>query len=130
MARFGLVGRRRALRRASRAVRNVLAAALGPVLTVGGMALPSGAMAAVGVAGVTAAVAASAVAVAPAARAGTPPGKALVLLQNGESTAPETTALQASSARNHWASSVVVPAGRPFCADGISNMKVSVISAG
>lgn len=44
----------RAWRRLRGAVRNALAAGLGPVLTVGGTALPSGAMVAAGVAGVAA----------------------------------------------------------------------------
>jgi RHS repeat-associated protein len=65
------------------------------VLTAGGLALPPAAVAAAVVAG-AAAVAAAGVAAAPAANAATPPGKALVLLQNGEATAPETTALQAA----------------------------------
>jgi hypothetical protein len=72
----------------------VIAASLGPVLTAGGMALPPAAVAAAAVAG--AAAVAAAVAAAPVAKAATPPGKALVLLQNGETTAPETTALRAA----------------------------------
>jgi RHS repeat-associated protein len=74
----------------------MLAASLGPVLTAGGMALPPAAVAAAAVTG-AAVVAAASVAAAPVAKAATPTGngKALVLLQNGETTAPETTPLQA-----------------------------------
>lgn len=82
--------------RLCRSVRQALAIASAPVLTAGGLALPSAVAVASGT-GVTAAVAVSSVAAAPAARAVTSGnGKALVLLQNGESTAPETTALQAA----------------------------------
>jgi RHS repeat-associated protein len=95
VARRGFAGLRRAFRRISRPVRSVLAVALGPVLTAGGMALPSGAMVAAGAAGVTAVVAAS-VATAPATRAATVTGPVLVLLQNGEVTAPETTVLRSA----------------------------------
>jgi RHS repeat-associated protein len=88
-----LLGRRRP----GQAARKLTAAGLGPLLAAGGMTLPPVAAAAAGVAAV-AAVAASSVAAAPAAKASTPTGngKALVLLQNGETTAPETTALQAA----------------------------------
>jgi RHS repeat-associated protein len=95
----------------------VLATGLGPVLAVGGMSLPSGAMVAAGVAGVIAAVAASAVAAAPAARAVSLPGKALVLLQNGETTAPETTALQAAG----WTVDQATPA--QWLADSAATFK-------
>jgi hypothetical protein len=90
------------------AVHRVLTASLGPVLAAGGMALPPVAVAAAGVAAVTAAVAVSSVAAAPAAKAATPPGngQALVLLQNGESTAPEKTALQAAG----WTVTQATPA--------------------
>jgi RHS repeat-associated protein len=111
------VYRSRAWRRLRGAARNALATILGPVVTVGGMALPSGAMVAAGVAGVTAAAVATGVAAAPAARAATPPGKALVLLQNGESTAPETTALQAVG----WTVDQATPA--QWLADSASTFK-------
>ena len=82
-------------------MRRALAVSLGPVMMATGLAAPPVALAAVAVAG-TAAVVASNVAAAPAARAAVKPatptgnGRALVLLQNGETTAPETTALQAA----------------------------------
>jgi RHS repeat-associated protein len=115
VARFSFAGRRHALRRAARAVRNVLAAGLGLVLTAGGMALPPAAVA-VAVAGATA-VAVGGVAAAPTARAATPPGKALVLLQNGESTAPETTALRATG----WTVDQATPA--QWLADSATTFK-------
>ena len=115
MAAMVPVRRSRAWRRLCGAVRNALATGLGPVLTVGGMSLPSGAMVAAGVAGVTAAVAAAAAA--PAAFAVTPPGKALVLLQNGETTAPETTALQAAG----WTVDQATPA--QWVADSAATFK-------
>jgi trimeric autotransporter adhesin len=71
--------------------RRVLAAALGPVLAAGTSLTPAVAVAA----GVTAAAAVAAVAHAPAAKA-SPSGSVLVLLQNGESSAPETTALESA----------------------------------
>ena len=85
----------------------MLAASLGPVLTAGGMALPPAAVAAAAVTG-AAVVAAASVAAAPVAKAATPTGngKALVLLQNGETTAPETTALQAAG----WSVTQATPA--------------------
>jgi hypothetical protein len=116
VARFGFAGRRRVLPRMSRSVRGVLATALGPVLTVGGMALPPAAVAATAVAG-AATVAAVGVASAPAARAATLPGKALVLLQNGESTAPETSALQAAG----WSVDQATPA--QWLADSAATFK-------
>jgi RHS repeat-associated protein len=94
----------------------MLAAGLGPVLTAGGMALPPAAVAAAAVAG-AAAVTAASVAAAPAARAATPPGKALVLLQNGETTAPETTALQAAG----WTVDQATPA--QWLADSAATFK-------
>src|SRR5580698_2421274 len=75
-------------------LRRVTAVALGPVLAAAGAALP--ALSAVAVAaGVTAAAAAASVATAAPAHAqsGEP---VLVLAQNGEATAPETTLLQAA----------------------------------
>jgi RHS repeat-associated protein len=80
------------------------------------MALPPAAVAATAVAG-AAAVAAVGVAAAPAARAATPPGKALVLLQNGETTAPETTALQAAG----WTVDQATPA--QWLADSAATFK-------
>jgi RHS repeat-associated protein len=103
-------------RKPSRGIRSVLAASLGPVLAAGGMALPPAAVTAAAVAG-TAAVAAAGVAAAPAAKAATPPGKALVLLQNGEATAPETTALQAAG----WSVTQATPA--QWLADSASTFK-------
>jgi YD repeat-containing protein len=100
----------------SRAVRSVLAGSLGPVLTAGGIALPPAAATAAAVAG-AAAVTAASVAAAPAARAATPPGKALVLLQNGETTAPETTALQAAG----WTVDQATPA--QWLADSAATFK-------
>ena len=66
-----------------------------------------------------AAVAASSVAAAPAARAATPTGNgtALVLLQNGESTAPETSALQAAG----WTVTQATPA--QWAADSASTFE-------
>ena len=95
MSGFLAVPGLRAWRKWRCVVRRVLAAVLGPLLAAGSVAVPPAVMVA-SAAGVTAAVVAAGAATAPAARAGTPPGKALVLLQNGESTAPETTALQAA----------------------------------
>ena len=86
------------------------------MLTAGGMALPPVAVAATAVAGAAAVVAAS-VAAAPAARAATPPGKALVLLQNGETTAPETTALQSAG----WTVDQATPA--QWLADSAATFK-------
>ena len=106
----------RVRRRMSRGIRNGLAASLGPVLTAGGVALPPATVAAAAVAG-AAAVAAASVAAAPAAKAATPPGKALVLLQNGESTAPETTALQAAG----WTVDQATPA--QWLADSAATFK-------
>jgi RHS repeat-associated protein len=78
------------------------------------MTLPSAALATAGVAAV-AAVAASSVAAAPAARAApTGNGQALVLLQNGETTAPETTALRAAG----WTVVQATPA--QWAADSVS----------
>lgn len=90
---------------------------LGPVLIAGVVAVPPAAVAAVGAAR-TAALVGSAVA-APAARAAatTGNGKALVLLQNGETTAPETTALQASG----WSVTQATPA--QWEADSASTFK-------
>jgi len=99
-----------------RGIRSSLAASLGPVLTAGGMALPPAAVAAAAVAG-AAAVTAASVAAAPAAKAATPPGKALVLLQNGETTAPETTALQAAG----WTVDQATPA--QWLADSAATFK-------
>jgi RHS repeat-associated protein len=73
----------RARRRVLRGIRSVLAASLGPVLAAGGMTLAG-----------AGALAAASVAVAPAATAATVTGPVLVLLQNGETTAPETTVLR------------------------------------
>jgi hypothetical protein len=98
-----------------RGIRSALAASLGPVLTAGGMALPPAAVTAA-VAG-AAAVTAASVAAAPAAKAATPPGKALVLLQNGETTAPETTALQAAG----WTVDQATPA--QWLADSAATFK-------
>jgi hypothetical protein len=72
------------------AVRGALAAALGPVLTAGGLTLPPAAVVAAAVTGVAAA--ATVATAAPALAATT--GPVLVLLQNGETTASETTVLQ------------------------------------
>lgn len=75
-------------------VRHALAAGLGPVLTAGGLALPSAAMLGTVVAGAAAAALVSSTVAAPAANAATITGPVLVLLQNGETTAPETTVLE------------------------------------
>jgi RHS repeat-associated protein len=91
--------------RLSRGVRRVLAAGLGPVLAAGGLTLPPAVAAAV-VAGAAVVGAASVAAAAPAVAAPTGNGKALVLLQNGETTAPETTALQAAG----WTVTQATPA--------------------
>ena len=99
-----------------RGIRSSLAASLGPVLTAGGMALPPAAVTAA-VAGAAAVAAASVVAAAPAAKAATPPGKALVLLQNGETTAPETTVLQAAG----WTVDQATPA--QWLADSAATFK-------
>jgi RHS repeat-associated protein len=79
------------------------------------MTLPPAAVAAAAVAGV-AAVAGAGVAAAPAAHASTPPGKALVLLQGG-TTAPETTALQAAG----WTVDQATPAA--WAADSAATFK-------
>ena len=107
------VGRWRRIRARAR---GAVALGLGPVLTATGVTLPPAASAAAVVAGV--AVAAT-VASAPAARAAAPTGngKALVLLQNGESTAPETTALQAAG----WSVTQATPA--QWEADSASTFK-------
>lgn len=81
-----------ALRRTGRAVRKVLAAAAGPLLTAGGMALPPVAVTTAVAAGVTAAVAIGSVTPAKAST-GLP---VAVVLVNGESSAPETAVLQAA----------------------------------
>jgi RHS repeat-associated protein len=73
-------------------LRRVIAAVLGAVVAAG-TALPPAAVAAGGAAA-AGAVAASVAAAAPANAATSPP--VLVLLQNGETTAPETTVLQAA----------------------------------
>jgi hypothetical protein len=98
-----------------RGIRSSLAAGLGPVLTAGGMALPPAAVAAAAVAG--AAAVAAAVAAAPVAKAATPSGNALVLLQNGETTAPETTALRAAG----WTVDQATPA--QWLADSAATFK-------
>lgn len=116
MTGLGPVLGSRARHRMSRGIRSALAASLGPVLTAGGLALPPAAVAAAAVAG-AAAVAAAGVAAAPAAKAATPPGKVLVLLQNGESTAPETTALQAAG----WTVDQATPA--QWLADSAATFK-------
>ncbi len=82
------------LRRLARRVREVVAAALGPVLAAAGAVLPSVPVPVVA-AGVVAAAAATSVAAASPAKAATG-APVLVLLQNGETTAPEATALQAA----------------------------------
>ena len=69
-----------------RAARNALAVGLGPILAATGAVLAPVTVAAV--------VIASNVAAAETARAATVTGPVLVLLQNGETTAPETTVLQ------------------------------------
>ena len=96
------------LGRLARRVRAITSAGVAPALIAGGFTLPSAAMVAA-----TAALTVAAVAAAPAisARAATPSGpsgnhKALVLLQNGETTAPETTALQAAG----WTVTQATPA--------------------
>jgi RHS repeat-associated protein len=86
--RAGAVARR--ARIAGRLIRRVTAAVLGPVVAAGTSIVPV-----VVTAGVVAGVAAVAVAKAPAAKAQSGPS-VLVLLQNDETTAPETTVLQAA----------------------------------
>ena len=87
-------GVRARVRRLGRRVRLVTAAALGPVLTAAGAALPA-VPAAVVAAGTVAAATAASVASAPPAKA-TTGASVLVLVQNGEATAPEATALAAA----------------------------------
>ena len=88
----GSRGSRSAGRRLRRRLRRVVAAALGPVLAAGAAvsAVPPAALAAAG--GAAAVVAASVATAVPAHAATSEP--VLVLLQNGETTAPETTLLQ------------------------------------
>ena len=96
------------LGRLGRRARAITSGGLAPALVAGGFTLPAAAMVAA-----TAAVTVAAVVAAPAipARAATPAGpacnhKVLVLLQNGETTAPETTALQAAG----WTVTQATPA--------------------
>ena len=111
MARSVSAARSRRWRRLRRCVHRALAGGLGPVMMAAGVTAPPIALAAVAVAG-AAAVVASNVAAAPAAHAAVRPasptgnGRALVLLQNGETTAPETTALQATG----WTVTQATPA--------------------
>jgi len=86
--RAGSVARR--ARAAGRLARRLTAGLMGPVLAAGSSLMPVAVTA-----GAVAGVAAVAVAKAPAAKAQSGPS-VLVLLQNGETTAPETTALQAA----------------------------------
>jgi RHS repeat-associated protein len=76
-------------------LRRVIAAVLGAVVAAGTAALPTLPPAAVAAGGAAAAVVAASVAAAVPANAATSP-PVLVLLQNGETTAPETTVLQAA----------------------------------
>jgi len=78
--------------RAWRRGRRLIAAGLGPVLAAGAGVMPV-AVPAVAAASVAAGAVAASVAAAPPAKAVTGPS-VLVLLQNGETTAPETTVLQ------------------------------------
>jgi hypothetical protein len=88
-------GRGRArLRRFGRRVRRVVAAAMGPVLAVTAAALPAVPPVAIAAGAAAGAVTAS-VAAAPPAKAATAV-PVLVLTQNGETTAPESTVLQAA----------------------------------
>jgi RHS repeat-associated protein len=84
-------GRRRAVRSSLRRTRRLTAAALGPVLTAGTAIMPVAVPVAAATA-VAAGITAASVAKAPAAKAATT-GPVLVLLQNGETTAPEATIL-------------------------------------
>lgn len=86
----------RVLRRSWR----VVAAALGPVMAVASLPAIAVAVAAVGLSAASVAVSET------PAQAATPPGKALVLVQNGETTAPETTALEAAG----WTVTQATPA--------------------
>ncbi len=82
------------MRRLGHRVRQVTAAALGPVLAASGAVLPAVPAAAVA-AGAAAAATAASVATAPPAKAATG-ASVLVLVQNGESSAPEATLLAAA----------------------------------
>ena len=106
MSRLTLVPWLAGGRRLGRAARKLASVGLGPLLAVGGMTLPPTAVAA-GAAAVAAVSAAASLAAAPAAKAATTgDGKALVLLQDGETTAPETAALDAAG----WTVTQVTPA--------------------
>jgi RHS repeat-associated protein len=88
---LGCQGRAR-VRRVTRRIRRVIAGALGPVLVAAGAVVPAAPAAAIAVGTVAAAAAASVVAATPAhAQSGE---QVLVLVQNGETNAPETALLQ------------------------------------